>query len=80
MPKDLEERRAQCLDWIGRQSPTASPHASDNEDGGPTVEGRDSAATSLLEMAGNSLEQDDDESVGWVSGEDADEYGFYTPL
>ena len=33
MPKDLKERRIQCLEWMGRPSPTASPHASDDEGG-----------------------------------------------
>ena len=31
MPKDLPGRRARCLEWMGRQSPVASPHASDDE-------------------------------------------------
>ena len=33
MPKSMEERRARCLKWMGRPSPTSSPHASDNEAG-----------------------------------------------
>ena len=31
MPKDLEERRGRCLEWMGRPSPTTSPNGSDNE-------------------------------------------------
>lgn len=31
MPKDVKERRQRCLEWMGRQSPTISPHASDDE-------------------------------------------------
>ena len=31
MPKDLSERRARCLEWMDRPSPTASPDASDDE-------------------------------------------------
>ena len=31
MPKDLQERRARCVEWMNRPSPTASPAASDDE-------------------------------------------------
>jgi hypothetical protein len=31
MPKDLQERRARCVEWMTRVSPTASPAASDDE-------------------------------------------------
>ena len=31
MPKSMEERRARCLKWMGRPSPTSSSHASDYE-------------------------------------------------
>ena len=31
MPKDLQERRAHCIEWMSCQSPTASPTASDDE-------------------------------------------------
>jgi hypothetical protein len=31
MPKDLQEQRACCIEWISRQSPTASPTVSDDE-------------------------------------------------
>ena len=31
MPRDLEERRARCIEWMTRPSPTASPAASDDE-------------------------------------------------
>ncbi len=31
MPKDLQERRARCVEWMNRPSPTASPTASDDE-------------------------------------------------
>ena len=32
MPADLDKRRERCVKWITRTSPTASPHASDDED------------------------------------------------
>jgi hypothetical protein len=31
MPKDLQERRARCVEWMKRPSPAASPTASDDE-------------------------------------------------
>ncbi len=31
MPKDLQERRDCCVEWVTRPSPTASPAASDDE-------------------------------------------------
>jgi hypothetical protein len=31
MPKDLQERRARCVEWMTRPSPTSSPTASDDE-------------------------------------------------
>ena len=31
MPKDLQEWRACCVEWMTRPSPTASPTASDDE-------------------------------------------------
>ena len=31
MPKDLQEWRAHCVDWMNCPSPTASPAASDDE-------------------------------------------------
>ena len=31
MPKELGERRARCLAWMRRPSPTASPNGSDDE-------------------------------------------------
>jgi hypothetical protein len=31
MPKELQERRLRCVEWMGRPSPTASPTASDDE-------------------------------------------------
>ena len=34
MPKELEERRARCMEWMHHPSPTASPHASDEENEG----------------------------------------------
>ena len=33
MPKSVELRRDRFLEWMGRPSPTFSPHASDNEAG-----------------------------------------------
>ena len=34
MPVDLDERRKRCVKWITRTSPTASPHASDDDEDG----------------------------------------------
>ena len=31
MPKELQDRRLRCVEWMGRPSPTASPTASDDE-------------------------------------------------
>ena len=31
MPKDLDARRARCIEWMARSSPVPSPHASDDE-------------------------------------------------
>ena len=39
MPKDLQERRARCIEWMTRQSPTASPAASDDEGDDPMKDG-----------------------------------------
>ena len=33
MPNSVEERRATCLEWMGRPYPMSSPNASDNEAG-----------------------------------------------
>ena len=38
-PKDLQERRARCIEWMTRQSPTASPAASDDEGDDPMKDG-----------------------------------------
>ena len=39
MPKDLQERRARCIEWMTRQSPTASPAASDDEGDDVIIDG-----------------------------------------
>ena len=39
MPKDLQQRRARCVEWMSRPSPTASPTASDDEGGDGTQDG-----------------------------------------
>ena len=31
MPKELEDRRQRCIEWMSRPSPPCSPHASDEE-------------------------------------------------
>ena len=31
MPKELQDRRLRCVEWMNRPSPTASPTASDDE-------------------------------------------------
>ncbi|KAL3784988.1 hypothetical protein HJC23_011189 [Cyclotella cryptica] len=38
MPKELQERRLHCVEWMDRPSPTASPTASDDEGKGATAE------------------------------------------
>ena len=50
MPKDLQARRARCLEWMGRPSPTASPCASDDEEEGEDamIEGDATIVESLL--------------------------------
>ena len=58
MPKKEAERRARCMEWMNRASPTSSPCASDDEgggEGGTADEGGDApplydAAAGLLEM------------------------------
>ena len=62
MPKDLEERRQRCIEWIGRLSPASSPHASDDEgDADDDVDG----VSAVSAMAGVEVD----------SSEDVDEYG-----
>ena len=53
MPKGLTERRQQCLEWIIRPSPTASPNQSDDESDSDRVEEgyTDDAVEALLGIA-----------------------------
>ena len=39
LTRNKEERRARCVEWMTRVSPTASPAASDNEGDDVIVEG-----------------------------------------
>ena len=53
MPKELPERKARCLEWMGRLSPTASPHASDDEEDGYIQDNAAVAAAGLMGLASN---------------------------
>ena len=87
MPKDLNERRARCLEWMGRASPVASPHASDDEEDvdGLKTEGRAAAVAALLGLANNSPAHGDGDSMNWDADADAvgdadNEYGWETAV
>ena len=55
MPKDLAERRSRCLEWMGRPSPTSSPHASDDEGDNSTPDkSAAEVAATLLGLASGS--------------------------
>ncbi len=58
MPKGLPERRARCLEWMNRPSPTASPHASDDESEGEEVADEDvsDGVAGFLRLALNVLD------------------------
>ena len=54
MPKDLEGRRARCIQWMCRESPTVSPHESDEEGPGSDDATPETVAT-LLTLASTAL-------------------------
>ena len=77
MPKGLPERHIRCHEWMRRPSPTASPHASDDEgEGGDTMEEMGDpalAVAGLLEFAlgvGAGEESDEDDDPMGPDGEE----------
>ena len=61
MPKDLADRRARCVEWMRRPSPTASPESTDDDDeGGMEVFAREEdvadGVDGLLGLAANELD------------------------
>ena len=71
MPTDLADRRARCLEWMGRQSPTASPHATDDE-GDESRDDEDNAAAiaSLLGLASSDVAEGatiEEEELGFAA-------------
>ena len=75
MPKGLPERHICCHEWMRRTSPTASPHASDDE-GGDTMEEMGDpalAVAGLLDLAlgvGAGEESDEDDDPMGPDGEE----------
>ena len=73
IPKDLQRRRDRCLGWMNRPSPTASPHQSDDEGDGDSMDevgfgevgGYAVAVEGVLGLAGgNDIEDDDCDEGG----------------
>ena len=52
MPKELQDRRARCVEYMSRPSPAASPYQSDNEDIKDTTM---QSASALLALASHEL-------------------------
>ena len=77
MPKSTDARRQRCLQWVCRNSPHFTPHASDDE-GDPTDEnGEDDAAVlGLLELASNRLSVPQVDDVHDEEDDDDDGYGM----
>jgi hypothetical protein len=72
MPKDLQEQRQRCVEWITCQSPTTSPYQNDEEDSNDQhLLGMVAAATELLpteHLEEDGVEggiDDDDNEYGW---------------
>ena len=53
MLKELPERQARCLEWMGRLSPTSSPHASDDKEHTYNQYNTAVAAAGLMGLASN---------------------------
>ena len=78
MPKDHDERRKRCIEWMNRPSPVASPNTSDDEGEDNEVDLDQSlVAESLLGLASGDLGGNDNsnEEEDW-GGDGEDTYMF----
>ncbi len=73
MPKDLQEQRLCCVEWITRPSPTTSPYQSDKDEDSNDLHllGMVAAATKLL-----STEHLEEDGVEGGIDDDDNEYGW----
>ena len=67
MPKDLADRRARCVEYMSRPSPSGSPCQSDNEDNEDSEDTAMQSANALLALAAHRLDAGDD--LGMLDGD-----------